>query len=173
MKLAFMNIKLQRTNMNIHEHTESNHTNELLNQPFIILLTLIFLCLNGTNLFAKDKKHQQAVDSLAQILPEKLMTIVDKTLDDQFAKIERSLSKLPGISKKDVFLITLPLENYIEDIYFPANRPAIIYPRAIFLIIYEEINKEKSKKTIAQHLVELQQKNEFKKIFKQKLKKNE
>jgi len=159
--------------MLIYNPLKTNHKNEVLNKPLFLFLISVFLFLIGTSSFADTEKQQRAVDSLAQKLPKRLMTIVDKTLDDQFAEIERSLSELPEISRKEVFLITLPLENYIEDIYFPANRPAVIYPRTIFLILYEEINKENSKKKIAQHLVELQQRNEFEKITRRKAKKDE
>lgn len=109
--------------------------------------------------------EKSKVDSLVNLLPEKLVTIVDKTLDDQFAEIEKLASKLPNMDKKKVFLITLPVENFIEDIYFPANRPAIIYPQVLFLTINEELQKGKSKKEIARLLVKLQKKNAFEKMY--------
>ncbi|MFQ5603740.1 MAG: hypothetical protein ACE5HS_10770 [bacterium] len=104
-------------------------------------------------------------DSLVRLLPEKLVTIVDKTLDDQFAEIENLASILFKMDKKKIFLITLPMENYIEDIYFPANQPAVIYPRIIFKTIYEELKKGKTKKEIARTLVNLQKQNAFEKQF--------
>ena len=36
----------------------------------------------------KKESAKTKVDSLMKLLPEKLVTIVDKTLDDQFAQIE-------------------------------------------------------------------------------------
>jgi len=130
----------------------------------LILTSLLIVSFLPLKLFSKGMDTNNA-DSLAALLPEKLTTIVDKTLDDQFAKIEQSLSQLQNIDKKRIFLITLALENKFEDIYFPANKPVTIYPRAIFITIYEQLKLGKSKKEIARLLVKLQQKNGFKKIY--------
>ncbi|MFQ5708819.1 MAG: hypothetical protein ACE5HO_15285 [bacterium] len=107
---------------------------------------------------------QAKVDSLAALLPEKLTTIVDKTLDDQFAQIEKLAAHLPNMDKKTIFLITLPMENYIEDVYFPANKPVTIYPRVVLQLIYEEFKKGKPKKEIARMLVKLQRQKAFEKL---------
>lgn len=136
---------------------------------YIFLFALLLICfgdVGAVSLFQiKDSAMEAKADSLVRLLPEKLVTIVDKTLDDQFAEIENLASILFKMDKKKIFLITLPMENYIEDIYFPANQPAVIYPRIIFKTIYEELKKGKTKKEIARTLVNLQKQNAFEKQF--------
>ncbi|MFQ5866161.1 MAG: hypothetical protein ACE5IW_13145 [bacterium] len=139
----------------------------------IAFQAVIILMINWINLGWTAGLHQgetsnidAKVDSLSKLLPEKLVTIVDKTLDDQFAQIEKFAAHFPNMDKKKIFLITLPMENFIEDIYFPANRPAVIYPRVIFMTIYRELKKGKSKMEIARTLVNLQKQNTFEKIHK-------
>lgn len=131
--------------------------------------TISFLAIfwiSGISYGQSEKKLQQTADSLAALLPDRLETIVDKTLDDQFARIENQIAKLPNVDKKAVFLVTLPLENYLEDIYFPANEPAIIYPRIIFRTIIREIMQGTSKRKIALKLVRMEQKSAFAQAFK-------
>lgn len=106
-----------------------------------------------------------------KLLPEKLVTIVDKTLDDQFAQIETVVTQLPDMNRKMVFLITLPLENYLEDIYFSANQSAVIYPRILFDVIVKTVREGKSKKEVARKLVKLQKENAFEKTYKLESKK--
>ncbi len=132
--------------------------------------TIFFLAIfwiSGISYGQSEKKLQHAADSLAALLPERLETIVDKTLDDQFARIENQIAKLPNVDKKTVFLVTLPLENYLEDIYFPANEPAVIYPRIIFKTIVKEIMQGISKRKIALKLVRMEQKSVFAREFKE------
>lgn len=103
--------------------------------------------------------------ALEEQLPEKLVTIVDKTLDDQFAQIEQLVAKLPDTDRGEVFLITLPLENFIEDIIFPTNSPVTVYPRIMFRVIRDELGEGRSKKEVANLLVRYQQGEIFRRIY--------
>lgn len=98
-------------------------------------------------------------------LPEKLHTTIDKTLDDQFAEIEKELARPGDIDPKSILLITVPLENYIEDVLFRINRPAIIYPRIICAVIRDLLKDGKPRSVVEQLLVEMQKHKEFDKLY--------
>lgn len=97
-------------------------------------------------------------------LPEKLHTTIDKVLDDQFAEIEKALIRNEGIDPKSVLLVTVPLENYIEDVLFTINRPAVIYPQTIYKFIRTQFSEGKLRGEIEQTLVEMQKYNKFQKL---------
>jgi len=97
-------------------------------------------------------------------LPKKLNTAIDKILDDQFADVEQVLIKVERLDPKEVLLITIPLENYIEDVLFTINRPAIIYPQTLFRVLKDFFKQGKSRAEIEQLLVEMQKENQFKKL---------
>ena len=98
-------------------------------------------------------------------LPEKLQTTIDKTLDDQFADIEKELARPGDIDPKNIVLITVPLENYIEDVLFRINRPAVIYPRLIYGVIRAQLKEGKPRSVIEQLLVDMQKYKEFDKLY--------
>ncbi|MEK7263942.1 MAG: hypothetical protein AAB071_05470 [Bacteroidota bacterium] len=98
-------------------------------------------------------------------LPKTLHTIIDKNLDDQFAEIEKALIIMEHIEPRDVVLITVPLENYIEDVLFTINRPAIIYPQTMFRLIRKFFREGKSRDEIERLLVEMQKHNQIKKLY--------
>jgi hypothetical protein len=98
-------------------------------------------------------------------LPERLHTNIDKTLDDQFAEIEKELARPGDLDRKDIVLITVPLENYIEDVVFRINRPAVIYPRIILKVIRNQLKEGKSRSLVEQLLVEMQKHKEFDKLY--------
>ena len=62
-------------------------------------------------------------------------------------------------------LITVPLENYIEDVLFRINRPAVIYPRIILSVIRTQLKEGKPKNVVEQVLVEMQKHKEFDKLY--------
>jgi len=98
-------------------------------------------------------------------LPEKLHTTIDKTLDDQFAEIEKELARPGDIDQKNILLITVPLENYIEDVLFRINRPAVIYPRVIYGVIRAQLKEGKPRSVVEQLLVDMQKHKEFDKLY--------
>jgi hypothetical protein len=122
-------------------------------KPRVLLLLLVIHGLTAVRIEAQDN------------LPEKLHTTIDKTLDDQFSEIEKELSRHGDIDQKDILLITIPLENYIEDVLFRINRPAIIYPRIIFSVIRKQLKEGKPRATVEQLLVEMQKHREFDKLY--------
>lgn len=85
-------------------------------------------------------------------------------LDDQFADVEQALITVERLDPREVLLITIPLENYIEDVLFTINRPATIYPQTLFLVLKDFFKKGKSRAEIEQLLVEMQKENQFKKL---------
>ncbi|MBI3586100.1 MAG: hypothetical protein HY088_03090 [Ignavibacteriales bacterium] len=99
-----------------------------------------------------------------QGIPEKLHTTIDKVLDDQFAEIEKALIRNEGMDPKSVLLITVPLENYIEDVLFTINRPAVIYPQTIYKFIRTQFTEGKSRSQIESVLIEMQKYNKFEKL---------
>ncbi len=106
-----------------------------------------------------------SVSLRAQDLPAKLHTAIDKTLDDQFSDIEKALVQVGKIDQKEVVLITVPLENYIEDVLFRINRPAVIYPKTIYKFILKQFEARKSRSDIEALLIETQKHNEFAKLY--------
>ncbi len=122
-------------------------------RPRVLFLLLVFYNLTAWKIRAQDN------------LPEKLHTTIDKTLDDQFAEIEKELARPGDIDPKNILLITVPLENYIEDVLFRINRPAIIYPRVIYGVIRAQLKEGKPRSVIEQLLVEMQKHKEFDKLY--------
>ncbi|MBI3195556.1 MAG: hypothetical protein HYZ34_13985 [Ignavibacteriae bacterium] len=98
-------------------------------------------------------------------LPKKLNTAIDKILDDQFADIEQALIQSEQLEPKEVLLITIPLENYIEDVLFTINRPATIYPQTLYRVLKDLYKQGKSRAEIEQSLVAMQKENQFKKLY--------
>ncbi len=101
-------------------------------------------------------------------LPKKLHTSVDKILDDSFADIEQALIQQEKLDPREVLLVTVPLENYIEDILFTINRPAVIYPEVIFIVLRDMYRQGKSKTDIEQALIVMQKNNQFRKLYEAK-----
>jgi hypothetical protein len=101
----------------------------------------------------------------AQDLPAKLHTTIDKTLDDQFSDIEKALVQDGRLDQKSVVLITVPLENYIEDVLFRINRPAVIYPRTIYGFIISQFKLGKTRDEIETLLVDMQKHNRFARLY--------
>ncbi len=122
-------------------------------RPRVLFLLLVLCDLTAWKIQAQDN------------LPEKLHTTIDKTLDDQFAEIEKELARPGDIDPKNILLITVPLENYIEDVLFRINRPAIIYPRVIYGVIRAQLKEGKPRSVIEQLLVEMQKHKEFDKLY--------
>ncbi|MBI5215281.1 MAG: hypothetical protein HY960_05970 [Ignavibacteriae bacterium] len=98
-------------------------------------------------------------------LPSKLNTAIDKILDDQFAEIEKTLVREERLDPKEVLLITVPLENYIEDVLFTINRPATIYPLVIYSTLRTLFREGKPKAEIEQILIDMQKSNQFRKLY--------
>ena len=92
-------------------------------------------------------------------------TTIDKNLDDQFAEIEKALITQERLEPKNVVLITVPIENYIEDVLFTINRPATIYPQTMFKLIRKFFREGKSRDEIERLLVEMQKHNQIKKLY--------
>lgn len=104
-------------------------------------------------------------------LPERLHTTIDKVLDDQFADIEKALIREGTVDQKAVLLITVPLENYIEDVLFTINRPAVIYPQTVYRFIKTQLIEGKSRVEIERMLVQMQKYNRFQKMYESERKK--
>ena len=98
-------------------------------------------------------------------LPKRLNTAIDKILDDQFAEIEKTLVREERLNPKEVLLITVPLENYIEDVLFTINRPATIYPTIIYVALRNLFREGKSKGEIEQILIDMQKNHQFQKLY--------
>lgn len=100
-----------------------------------------------------------------EVLPEKVHTTIDKILDDHLADVENKLIREDKLDAKTILLVTVPLENFIEDVLFTINRPAVIYPRVIYSVIREEFQQGKPREEIAHLLITMQKKNSFEKIY--------
>lgn len=124
-----------------------------IHKPITLLLLLVMYGLTAGKTHAQDN------------LPEKLHTTIDKTLDDQLAEIEKELARPGDLDPKNILLITIPLENYIEDVLFRINRPAVIYPRIICAVIRGRLKEGKPRSVIEQLLVEMQKHKEFDKLY--------
>jgi len=98
-------------------------------------------------------------------LPEKIHTSIDKILDDHLAEIENTLINEKEVETKTILLITVPLENFIEDVQFMINRPVVIYPRVIYKTIREQLRQGKPREEIERLLVTMQKQNKFEKIY--------
>jgi hypothetical protein len=118
-----------------------------------IIIALGSLCIAYNPLCAQD------------LLPEKIHTSIDKILDDYLAEIENRLIEEKEFDHKTVLLITVPLENFIEDVLFTINRPAVIYPRVIYKFIRTELRQGKSRDEIEHILVLMQKQNKFEKMY--------
>ena len=94
-------------------------------------------------------------------LPDRIDTRIPSVLEEQLADIEKVVSLMPGMDRKKAYLITLPLETYLEDIVLPANKPIVLYPRAIAWLIGQGALLGKDKNDIARTLVTSYQRNEF------------
>lgn len=98
-------------------------------------------------------------------LPERMHTSIDKILDDCLAEVENTLMKEKEFDPKMVLLVTVPLENFIEDVLFTINRPAVIYPKTIYRYIRTQLRQGKSREEIERSLVLMQKQNRFEKIY--------
>ncbi|TAK66777.1 MAG: hypothetical protein EPO24_01185 [Bacteroidetes bacterium] len=127
----------------------------MLLQRILFFILLISVSISGV---AQEK-------TFADALPEKLHTSIDKILDDQFAEIEQTLIRAEKLQPKDVLLVTVPLENYIEDILFTINRPATIYPKILYNVLRNLYKQGKSRDHIEQALITMQKDNQFKKMY--------
>lgn len=118
-----------------------------------IILVLGSLCIALDSLYAQDS------------LPDKIHTSIDKILDDYLAEVENRLIQEKEFDPKTVLLITVPLENFIEDVLFTINRPAVIYPKTIYKYIRTQLRQGKSHEEIERLLVSMQKQNKFEKIY--------
>jgi hypothetical protein len=98
-------------------------------------------------------------------LPEKVHTSIDKILDDHLAEVENTLIQEKEFDAKTILLVTVPLENFIEDVLFTINRPAVIYPRVIYRFIREQFRQGKTREEIERTLVLMQKQNKFEKMY--------
>lgn len=94
-------------------------------------------------------------------LPVRIDTKVPAFLEERLADIEKVASALPQMDRKKAYLITLPLQNYLEDVVLSDNRPAILYPRAIAWVIGQQAALGTSKKEIARLLVTYYQRDAY------------
>ena len=95
-------------------------------------------------------------------LPERFETRIPALLEEQLADVERAAAALPGMDRKRAYLITLPLQNYIEDVVLSANRPAALHPRAMAWVIGTEAARGTREREISRLLVTYYQKDLFK-----------
>ncbi|MFA6455359.1 MAG: hypothetical protein WCW40_00955 [Bacteroidota bacterium] len=98
-------------------------------------------------------------------LPEKVHTSIDKILDDHLAEIENTIIQEKEFDARTVLLVTVPLENFIEDVLFTINRPAVIYPKVIYKVIRDQFRQGKSREEIERMLVMMQKQNKFEKLY--------
>ncbi len=98
-------------------------------------------------------------------LPEKIHTSIDKILDDHLADVENTLIQEKEFDTKAILLVTVPLENFIEDVLFAIDRPAVIYPKIIYKYIREQFRQGKSREEIGKMLVTMQKQNQFEKLY--------
>ncbi|MFA6468535.1 MAG: hypothetical protein WCW35_06535 [Bacteroidota bacterium] len=120
--------------------------------PLFIILFFGCLCAHHV-LYAQDQ------------LPEKVHTSIDKILDDHLAEIENTIIQEKEFDARTVLLVTVPLENFIEDVLFTINRPAVIYPKVICKVIRDQFRQGKSREEIERMLVTMQKQNKFEKLY--------
>jgi len=94
-------------------------------------------------------------------LPVRIETKVPAFLEERLADIEKVASALPQMDRKKAYLITLPLQSYLEDVVLSNNRPAILYPRAIASVIGQQAALGTSNKEIARLLVTYYQRDAY------------
>ncbi|MBI3450003.1 MAG: hypothetical protein HY049_13945 [Acidobacteria bacterium] len=102
----------------------------------------------------------QPVPKLVE-LPLKLETRIPAVLEDQLADVERAASALPGMDRKRAYLLTLPLQNYLEDVVLSGGRPVLVHPRALAWLIGREAARGTPARDISRLLVTYYQKDLF------------
>ncbi len=123
----------------------------------IVFIVLTVVCSNA-----------QGNDPIPSSLPPKLNTAIDKILDDQFADIEEMLVRVDSFKANEVLLVTVPLENYIEDVLFTINRPATIYPGILYEALRDLYRQGKMRREIEHTLIIMQKNNQFQKLYESK-----
>jgi len=94
-------------------------------------------------------------------LPDRFRTKVPAILEERLADIEKAASVLPQMDRKKAYLITLPLQDYLEDVVLSGSREVTLYPRAIAWVIGREASRGASKKEIGRLLVTYYQRDAY------------
>ncbi|MFZ4621859.1 MAG: hypothetical protein ACOYNS_14960 [Bacteroidota bacterium] len=126
--------------------------------PFFFSYRRILLVLFGILFVSASLRAQEN-------LSEKVHTSIDKILDDHLAEVENTLIQEKEFDAKTILLVTVPLENFIEDVLFTINRPAVIYPRVIYRFIKEQFRQGKTRQEIERSLVQMQKQNKFERMY--------
>ncbi|MBI5868336.1 MAG: hypothetical protein HZB43_08635 [candidate division Zixibacteria bacterium] len=119
--------------------------------PLLLLLAL----LHGGAVIAAEKPDSSRFPSRVNI---RLM----RTLERQLSEIERALVDDAKFSKERVRNVTMPLQNFIDDVVLASGRYTDIYPQAIYDVLVEEFATAKPRVEIADLLVEYQRHGQFK-----------
>ena len=132
----------------------------MLKQKFIWQLFLFFITF-CFNLSVANQKIKETIN--VQVI---------KTLEKQLILIENELLKLPNIDTTRVKNITMPFQNYIEDVVLPLGNYPTCYPMTIFILLKEKLLlKKQSKHELAFLLIDYFINGRFKQLYKKGLNK--
>jgi len=118
------------------------------------------LCLVLAGLVPAPAPAREEIPDLDQ-LPRRIDTRIPAVLEEHLADIEMVAARMPGMDRRKAYLVTLQLESYLEDVVLSANRPVVLYPRAITWLIAREALRGSDKKEIAGTLVKAYQRDRF------------
>jgi hypothetical protein len=131
------------------------------------LLVALSLVVFGVSVTAFADTKQ---DSLA--LPPKVNIRLMRTLERQLSNIERALVDQAKLPKEKVRNVTMPLQNFIDDVVLASGRYTDVYPRAIYEVLVTELSTSKPKSEIANSLIDYQKKGRFKALAESQESKN-
>jgi len=102
-------------------------------------------------------------------IKDRIEVRVIKTLEKQLLHIEKKLIAIPDIDSSFVRNITMPFQNYLEDVVLASGRQADCFPQIILQVLKEKIAEKKKKKhQIAFLLVEYYINGKFEKLYNKK-----
>jgi hypothetical protein len=132
-----------------------------------MLLVALSLAVFGMTATASAEGKQDSVP-----LPPKVNIRLMRTLERQLSDIERALVDQAKLPKERVRNVTMPFQNYIDDVVLASGRYTDVYPRAIYEVLVTELNTSKPKSEIANSLIDYQKKGRFKALAESQESKN-
>lgn len=95
-------------------------------------------------------------------LPERVNIRLLRPLERELSNVERALVEEAKIEKERVRNVTMPLQNYLDDVVLASGRSTDIYPQVIYEVLIEELSSTKPRTQIANLLIDYQKKGQFK-----------
>jgi hypothetical protein len=123
----------------------------------LMLLLAPSLVVFGVSVTAFADAKQDSVQ-----LPPNVNIRLMRTLERQLSDVERALVDQAKLPKERVRNVTMPFQNFIDDVVLASGRYTDVYPRAIYEVLVTELNTSKPKSEIANSLIDYQKKGRFK-----------